>query len=274
LLSSHSPSFRTVNSPEGFAQLTTTLLTNHLSPGQVFAQDQVGALSSDPVVGAGSALENWDRTEVEEVPLSLLERIYKRKHSDRALRLLNRKLRIRVDDHYVLPVANSIFRLTSRLDFFAAVPRLPGLSVILPPVHVTPPSWWKFTLDFRFPYRHFNFKHGKLGFRPDHACCFIGSTDSLDIWVIFVPDDKLDNDTKTLPAGSTFSKPTQLSPRHLRQFLSWMLFCLSAIKYPGLHLRSNRRYSINLDQNPPNWSFATDFTYASLFYHQTPYSFH
>jgi len=218
-------------------------------------------LAPDPAVAAGSALDQWDKAPVEKIKLSTLERVFLHKQADVALRLLNRKIRIAIDPHYILPTSNTIFRSSSRLDFFAAVPRLPGFSVILPPDEAASPSWWNFQLVLRFPQRHFHFKHGKLGFRPDHASCFIGSTDSLDIWAIFVPDDKLEEDATTLPAGSSFSQPTQLSAKHLRQFYSWILYCLSCIGYPGMHLRADRRYSVNIDKNPPNWNFVADFKY-------------
>jgi hypothetical protein len=241
----------------------TSLLANHLAPGPIFAQDQVGALSPDLAVGAGSALALWDKTPLEEIRLSVLERICNLGQAARAVHLLNRKIRVKVDPRYVLPVASCLFRSTSRLDFFAAVPSFPGLSVILPPTDIQPPLWWNFKLDFRSPHRAFHYKHGKLGFHPDHATCYIGSSDSLDMWVIFVPDEKLDEDANTLPAGSTFSNPTQLSSKHLRQFLSWIVYCLSLIHYPGIHLQSSRQYSINLDHNPPDWSFVTGFKYVS-----------
>lgn len=214
--------------------------------------------------GAGSALAQWDKAPLEEIPLSTLERIYTLGYSDRALRLLNRKLQIKIDDRYVLPLSKTIFRSSSRLDFFAAVPRLPGLSTILPPENAVPPLWWNFSFDFRTPQRRFHFKHGKLGFHPDRATCYVGSTDSLDIWAVYVPDEKLEDDAQTLPAGRTFNNPTQLSAKHFRQFQSWMLYCLSEIGYPGLHLRSDRRYAINLDQHPPDWSFVPDFKYVAI----------
>ena len=246
------------------ADEATTLLANHLSPGQIFAQDQVGTLSLELATGASSALTQWEKTPLEEIKLSTLERIFTHKQADRAQHLLNRKIRIKIDPHYILPTTNTIFRSMSHLDFFAAIPRLPGLSVILPPDDIMPPLWWNFKLDFRSPQRRFHFKHGKLGFRPDHATCYIGSTDSLDIWAIFVPDEKLEDDAKTLPAGSSFSNPTQLSSKHLHQFYSWMLYCLSSIGYPGMHLRSDRRYTVNLDHNRPNWSFVANFRYDEI----------
>jgi hypothetical protein len=183
----------------------------------------------------------------------------KNKHDNQALRLLNRKIRVTINDRYILPSDNAIFSFLSSLDFFAAIPRNPGLSVILPPKNIQTPAWWTFSLDFRHPQRPFHFKHGKLGFRPDQATCYIGSTGSLDIWVIYVLDEKLEEDAKTLPAGSTFTNPSQLSTKHFRQLLSWFLYCLSKINYPGLHLRSDRRYSVNLDHSTPNWSFVADF---------------
>lgn len=264
----HCSPFRTINSPENLADEATSLLADHLAPGPIFAQDQVGALTPNLAVGAGSALALWDRTPLEEIRLSVLERICTLGQADRAVHLLNRKIRIAIDARYVLPVTDCLFRSTSRLDFFAAVPRFPGLSVILPPAGIQPPVWWNFKLDFRSPHRAFHYKHGKLGFRPDRATCYIGSSDSLDMWVIFVPDEKLDEDATILPAGSTFSDITQLSSRHLRQFLSWMIYCLSLIGYPGIHLRSNRRYSVNLDHNSPDWSFVTGFRYVT----SMPYS--
>ena len=259
--SSHSFIFSMLTSPEGFADEATSLLANHLAPGHIFAQDQVGALNQDPTTAASSALAQWEKTPLEDIQLSTLERIFTHKQADRAQRLLSRKIRINIDPRYILPSPNALFRSTSRLDFFAAIPQLPGLSVILPPQHIIPPLWWNFKLDLRSPHRHFHFKHGKLGFRPDHATCYIGSTDSLDIWALFVPDEKLDDDAKTLPAGTAFSAPTQLSSKHLRQFYSWLLYCLSSIGYPGMYLRSDRRYAVNLDHNRPNWSFVADFRY-------------
>ena len=219
----------------------------------------MGAFTLDPAIGAGAALAQWDNTPLENIRLSTLERVYKHKQADSALRLLNRKIRIKIDSHYILPTRNSIFRSTSYLDFFAAIPREPGLSVILPPQNSSPDSCWNFMLDFCYPHHPFHYKHGKLGFRPDRAACYIGSTDSVDIWVLFVHEDKLEDDSNTLPAGSSFTNPTQLSAKHFCQFLSWMLYCLSSIAYPGLHLRSSRRYAVNLDHNSPNWSFVPDF---------------
>jgi hypothetical protein len=264
-------SSRTINSPESFADEATTLLANNRSPGNIFAQDQVGALSPDPAVGAGSALAAWDRAPVEEIKLSTLQRVFSHQQADLALRLLNRKIRIAIDTRYILPTANAIFRSSSRLDFFAAIPRLPGLSVILPPDDIVPPLWWNFKLDLRSPQRPFHFKHGKLGFRPDHASCYIGSTDSLDIWAIFVPEEKLEDDATTLAAGTSFLLPTQLSSKHLRQFYSWILYCLSRIGYPGLHLRADRQYSINIDKNPPNWAFVSDFRYVTFLLPFSPF---
>ena len=76
----------------------------------------------------------------------------------------------------------------------------------------------------------FHYKHGKLGFHPDCAACYIGSTESIDIWVLFVHEDKPKDDANTLPAGSSFTNPTQLSAKHFHQFLSWMLYHPSLIQ--------------------------------------------
>lgn len=115
-------------------------------------------------MGAGTALAQWEQTPLEEVCLSTLESVFKHKQADRALHLLNCKIRIKIDSHYTLPIHNSIFRSASYLDFFAAIPHEPGLSVILPPDDTPPPSCWNFMLDFCYPQCLFNCKHGNLDF--------------------------------------------------------------------------------------------------------------
>lgn len=157
-------------------------------------------------------------------------------------------------------MAKALIRAHSRLDFFAAVPRKPGLAVIFPPQPNQDTLFWKFDLNFTQHLRTFKFKHGKLGFRPDNATAHIGSSEALDFWVIYVPEEKLDSDATTLPAGATFTGSSQLSTRHHRQMILFWLYLLSHIGYPGLYVPQNRLYDISLDPKiDANWAFATDF---------------
>ena len=160
---------------------------------------------------------------------------------------------------------SAVYRHTFNLDFFSAVPSQLGFSAILPPEDHIPPISWHFDLDLGHAFRPFNFKHGMLGFSPEHAAMWIGRKESLDIWVIYVREDDLSPDGKHVPAGTSFTRPTQLSSIHNRQFQSWILHLLCGADYPGVYCNPDMQYSINLDGQSADWSFAIGFEYVHHF---------
>ena len=96
-------------------------------------------------------------------------------------------------------------------------------------------------------------------FNPEHAVTYIERHNDLDLWAIFVKEASLSPDAKTEPAGLTFPSNTTLSSKHLRMFQSWLLYLLSNTFFPGIFCIKSRRYNININGQPRNWSFTVGF---------------
>ena len=246
-------------SPATLAERVTGLLADHLEPGETFSQHNLGGISSATPTTVASSQADWDNEPTKQVKLSQLAQFWERKEVHRAIETLNDKYKVVVDQKYAIPTRQALFKHAFKLDFFAAVPLLPGLSVVLPPRNVNAGLSWSFQMDLRRPARPFNFKHGKLGFNPERAVTYVGRHNDLDLWAVFVKEASLSPDAKTEPAGSTFPSNTTLSSKHLRMFQSWLLYLLSNTFFPGIFCIESRRYNINLDGQPPNWSFAVGF---------------
>lgn len=211
----------------------------------------------DPATLSGASNE-WDNTPTKTIRLRQLKDYVRRKDQWCAAELLNQKLKVKIDDEYILPTSKAIFQHTFALDFFAAIPREPGFSVILPPDDYEPSISWNFDLTLHSPFRPFHMKHGMLHFNPEHATMWLGRKESLDIWCIYAREEDI-VDTMSAKAGKRFTKPTQLSRLHVRFFCSWMLYLLSQTNYPGIYCNEDNIYDINLDGNPTNWHFAIGF---------------
>ena len=83
--------------------------------------------------------------------------------------------------------------------------------------------------DFLGIYVHFSLMQvTALAVSPERATTFIGEHGSLDIRTIFVREEALLADARTLPAGTTFSSISMLLSCHLRQFYSWIFSTYSA----------------------------------------------
>lgn len=253
------PEFDSEVSPSSLAARVTSLLVDHEDPGEIFAQHQIGGLNIVDAVTLGASREAWDDKPTRIIRLRQLADMYRRKEEQRALELLNKKLQVQIDEEYILPTTRAVFQPTFNLDFFSAVPHEPGFSVVLPPDDYQPPISWNFDLRLDRPFRPFHFKHGMLGFSPESASIWIGRSGSLDIWCLYVREDDLTPGAKLAKAGKTFSSPTQLSRKHLRQFYSWILYLLCQIDYPGIWCNGDELYNVDLEASTADWDFAIGF---------------
>ena len=91
------------------------------------------------------AQEEWDKHPVKEIYFSQLLQLQQYDKAQKAIELLNRKLKVTVDPHYMLKM--DLIRHLFHLDFFTAVPREPGISVVISPEHVHPLLNWELQLD-------------------------------------------------------------------------------------------------------------------------------
>ena len=246
-------------SPSALADEWNTLLTGDPSVGETFSQSKIGAISREMAATMLLAQEEWDKHSAKEIFLSQLSRMQRYDEAQKAIELLNRKLKVTVDAQYLLKMDTTLFRHSFHLDFFAAVPRQPGIAVAIPPEGTQPSLNWELRLDLSRGTRPFNFKHGKLGLSPEHATTFIGNRDGLDLWAMFVHEESWEDESKLHPAGTTFPEISTLSSARLRMFHSWMLYLLVQIGHPGIVCDEEDFYSVNLDHQNANWNFAPGF---------------
>jgi len=237
-------------------------LANHSDPGDTFSQHTIGILNIVEPATIESSQLAWENAPTHTIRLRELADIYRRKERQRAIQCLNRKIHIRIDKEYILNVKDTVFQHTFALDFFSAVPRECGFSVILPPEDYEAGFSWNFDLYLNRPSRPFYFKHGMLGVHCEGATIWVGRNGSLDIWAIFAREDELHPDATPLKAGTPFSSSTQLSRRHFRQFCSWILHLLVGVNYPGIWCGEDDLYNVNLDGSSADWSFAVGFKYV------------
>jgi hypothetical protein len=236
---------------------------NPLAPGETFAQHNVGGVIYSAGTTVTGSQTDWDGARIIEMPLSRFEKMHRRSEEHRALETLNKKIKVLIDDKYILPTQKAIFRRRFFLDFFAVIPSSLGLSVVLPPIYFERTINWVFELDLSKPNRPFRFKHGKLGYHPENAVTSIGTHGHLDIWTIFVKEDELLEAQSKIPAGTSHAPNTMLVARHLRMYHSWILYLLAKINYPGITCRPTRYYDVDLESKDSSWDFAVGFKYVS-----------
>ena len=135
------------NLPSTLAKEPTTLLTDPRAPGEMFSQHNVGRVNHQEPMTMGASQNDWDKECTKTIKLSHLERFQQRSESQQAIQILNQKYKVTVDPEYMLPTGQAIFRHSFHLDFFAAVPKDPGLYVVLPPKDFEAPISWTFALD-------------------------------------------------------------------------------------------------------------------------------
>ena len=203
-----------------------------------------------------ASIDAFNNKPVHTLKLSQLEEYYQMESRD-AMKLLSRRNKIKIDEHYCLKVGTgNIIMKTDRtmIDYHLTVAKGIGLSSILP--NATNSYRFCFEMDLKKPTRGFKGKHAMVGFDTKGKMLYIGTAMNEDIFLAMAPNDFLSCQTDTTSPGYSTGPPF-LSQRHYRQVV--MMFAHFLEKIPERSYSNiNKTYTQDLDAARPNWVQTTN----------------
>lgn len=252
------------------------------APHPAFAQEGQEDLDEDALGEVGVILgeknDGYEEKPICPIKLSYLERLYKDNNRLDAIELLRKRCRIQIDKKYIYKPLSRLYALSiasTRLDFLQLVSNDVGLSAAIPTIAGDPT--FQFTIELRKHHVNFPLKHSNLGFDPTGCMLLFGTRNKEQTWLAWVPNSYLgspdgENDSEVdeedaMGRGQSGraegSGNTNLSPRHGRQVISFLVYCLA--KLPRKPCDCFDPYGVNLDPSQsPQYHKLTSIMYVNL----------
>lgn len=219
-------------------------------------QDQVQSAMYQQSEGATDTEVAYTRVKVEKVHLSALRDAFNLRNPARSLKALCGRSPLVIDEELVHQPEHDGLKWSADvhfLDYLLAVSAKPGLWATLP--NVAQDHNFNITLDLHRPYQQFKGKHGRLGFDPAGSMMYLGKCRSDDVWIALVATDQVNGQCEDVPAG-TCTGSTQLSRRHHRMIIDFIVSCLSTL--PGKAFIHFGEYRVPLDDKKIDWNVYTN----------------
>ena len=180
---------------------------------------------------------------LKDLSLSTLRRLYVNRQSVRAIRLLQDRRRLVVDDDFLLRVHDE--RVVPSVhghyvDYILCLGARLGLDAVLPSSTVAVDHTWNADITFSKPFKLWPDTHTKLPFSTARRMLYIGSRRQEDVWLAFPPRSLLDHpnappNMSVLSPGaapsSSDSNHTALSAEHAHMVMFFFAHVLHLMRF-------------------------------------------
>lgn len=223
-------------------------------PDEQLSQSQILREIVGNTMENAARIDDFNQRPVQDVRLKELKNLAE-KEKDTAIKLLNHRNRIVIDEEFLLPIGEGKLALeteTTMLDYLLMVGNGIGLSAMLP--KRTTVVEFSFDVDLRRPRRAFGGKHGMVGFDTKGRMLYVGKCRSESVFIAMAPKTFARRRDQRCAAGYS-SGASQMPRRHYRQVVLMLLHFLANIKdrsYVNFG-DDSELFAVDLDCEAINW---------------------